>query len=119
MKSRELKCQGQEPYSLEYNLLCSRNILQYIDIISQFKNERKQLVNKKDKNNIALSWLCSVGLAFLTTLKQCSGLYMEPIYEKKPLRVIMTIKMYLNISGLGGEWIFIAAGNVNNKSPIR
>lgn len=44
---------------------------------------------------------------------------MEPIYEKKPLRVIMTIKMYLNISGLGGEWIFIAAGNVNNKSPIR
>ena len=44
---------------------------------------------------------------------------MEPIYEKKPLRVIMTIKTYLNISGFGGGWIFIAAGNVNNKSPIR
>ena len=75
---------------------------------------------KKDKNNMALSWLCSVELAFLTTLKKCSCLYMEPIYEKKPLGVIMTIKMYLNISGsgVGGEWIFIAAGNVNNKSPI-
>ena len=56
---------------------------------------------KKDKNNMALSWLCSVELAFLTTLKKCSCLYMEPIYEKKPLGVIMTIKMYLNISGSG------------------
>lgn len=43
---------------------------------------------------------------------------MEPIYEKKPLRVIRTIKMYLNISGLRGKWIFIAAGNVNNRSLI-
>lgn len=74
MKTRELKCQEQESYSLEYNLLCSRNILQYIDIISLFKNQRKQLANKKDKNNIALSWLCSVGLAFRTTLKKCSAL---------------------------------------------
>ena len=34
MNTRELKCQEQESYSLEYNLLCSWNILQYIDIIS-------------------------------------------------------------------------------------
>lgn len=31
---------------------------------------------------------------------------MEPLYEKKPLRVIMTIKTYLNISGFGGGMDF-------------
>ena len=75
---------------------------------------------KKDKNNMALSWLCSVELAFLTTLKKCSCLYMEPIYEKKPLGVIMTIKMYLNISGSGvggvGSQVFQAFGALSGPA---
>lgn len=74
---------------------------------------------KKDKNNMALSWLCSVELAFLTTLKKCSCLYMEPIYEKKPLGVIMTIKMYLNISGsgVGGGMDFYCCWQCEQQKP--
>lgn len=44
---------------------------------------------------------------------------MEPNLKNKTLRVIRTIKMYLNITGLGKmDFFFLAAGNVNNRSPI-